>query len=285
MSPDQDVQDVVARKRMSPGAKVALAVAIAWALITVAGLGILVWQNVEERDGKTTALKGEQVAKEESQDLATEVDRICKTTGPEAKKLKAAGKCEQAKNVIERGPVGPSGPKGDQGPGPTASEVANAVASFCITRNQCRGPGGPAGAAGKNAPAPTVAQVAAAVSTYCNSRGQCRGPTGEEGDTGPDGAQGPKGDQGPGPSVEQIAGAVTTYCNQESAPCQSKVPGPAGPSGPPGPDGPKGPQGEQGIPGANVSQVKCDAAGGTFKEQTVMADAVTQIKVLVCVVP
>jgi hypothetical protein len=282
---------VAARKPMSPGAKVALAVATAWALITLIGLGILVWQNVEERDSKDTAVAGEIRAKEETQDLAAEVDRICKTNSAEAKKLKAAGKCEQAANVIERGPAGPSGPVGAQGRPPTASEVANAVASFCLTRNQCRGPGGATGPAGKNAPAPTVAQVAAAVSTYCNSRGQCRGPTGEEGDPGANGDQGPKGDQGergPGPTVDQIATGVSAYCNQESAPCQSKVPGPTGPQGPkgdPGATGPGGPQGEQGIPGPDTSLDKCTAAGGKLEQVTVMTGAVTTANILVCVVP
>lgn len=240
------------RKPMAPGVKWALFIGTMWALVTLVGVGILVWQNLESGQQTVDAKAGEKAAVEESKDLAEEVDRICKTSTPEARNLKAAGKCDQAKQVIERpGPPGPQGDPGTPGRPPTSAEVAQAVASFCVVRNQCRGPGGPTGAAGKNAPLPTEAQVAQAVATYCNARGECRGPTGTDGTNGttgpvgpagptgspgPSGPQGEQGIPGPPPSQAQVNEGVAAYCDGQADNCA----GPAGPQGPVGPQGPKG---------------------------------------------
>lgn len=136
------------------------------------------------------------------------------------------------------GPVtvpGRTGEAGPRGPAPSASEVAQAVASYCAARDGCRGPGGAVG------PPVTPDQVAAAVTTYCNAQGLCKGPVGpagvqgipgKDGEDG-QGIEGPAGPQGPPPSDEQVTVAVAGFCTQETQPCR----GPAGPTGEPGPRG------------------------------------------------
>lgn len=270
----QDETQIPTRKPMSRGAKWALGIAAMWALVTLVGVGILVWQNLESGHDTVVAQTNEKAAVEESKDLAAEVDRICQTSTAEAKNLKAAGKCEQAKQVIERpGPAGPQGDPGAPGRPPTASEVAQAVASFCAVRSQCRGPVGSTGPAGKNAPLPTEAQVAQAVASYCNARGECRGPTGTDGTNGNDGSvgpqgpvgspgpAGPQGDQGipgPPPSQAQVSEGVAAYCDGQVDNCQ----GPAGPAGPAGP---------KGDPGDPASDTVCPP-GTSSKKYSVLTD-------------
>lgn len=113
--------------------------------------------------------------------------------------------------------------------GPTATQVAAAVADYCSVGDRCRG------ADGKSlSPSPT--EVAAAVASYCSS-GACTGARGEAGD--------------PGASVTttQIAAAVSDYCSTGAC---------TGPVGPAGETGTQGPQGEPGAAGRGITTIACD---------------------------
>lgn len=97
------------------------------------------------------------------------------------------------------------------GTGPTASQVAQAVATYCSVDGRCRGPVGPSGASGTSgSPGATGTsgqpgvngadgqnatsdQVAAAVAGYCGDHNQCAGRDGTDGTDGRDGADGRDG--------------------------------------------------------------------------------------------
>jgi hypothetical protein len=134
------------------------------------------------------------------------------------------------------GSKGVPGARGAAGPGPTAAQVADAVAIYCAGHNACVG-------------GPTSAQVAVAVRGYC-AAGQCRGPAGEgaTGSAGKNGADGPVGQQGPAPTDDQITAAVASYC-QAHDDCV----------GPTGPTGPSGSSGKDGSDGRGISSVECTA--------------------------
>ncbi|CAB4896402.1 unannotated protein [freshwater metagenome] len=95
------------------------------------------------------------------------------------------------------GPLGPPGPFGPAGLPATDQQVAQAIASYCALRDQCRGGQGPKGDTGEKGDA---------------------GEKGDTGDTGPagppgaDGAPGSPGAPGANPTDEQIAAAVAAYC-------------------------------------------------------------------------
>lgn len=168
---------------------------------------------------------------------------------------------------------GTPGARGEPGPGPSQTQINQAVAAYCHATGSCTG------RAGRDASV-TPAQVAAAITTYCNAQGRCRGPAGapgrsgepgrdstvagSQGDTGAqgppptaeqvlagvsdycaahNGCQGPEGPQGPPPTDVQVQAAVTDFCSRPAEPCR-------GPAGPPGADSTvPGPQGPQGLPG------------------------------------
>lgn len=82
------------------------------------------------------------------------------------------------------GTIGEPGPRGETGGrGPAGESIA-----------------GPQGRPGEG---PTAAEIAEAVAAYCAERGDCRGAAGEDGSDGADGAQGEPGPPGPqGPPGE-----------------------------------------------------------------------------------
>lgn len=119
------------------------------------------------------------------------------------------------------GATGRAGLAGSPGPGPTATQINDAVTAYCASNpcgrpptveqvleglQRCSEGGGCRGSDGKDAPAPTDMQLMAAVAAYCAPRGGCAGV---QGIPGADGGPGP---QGPGPSDEQVQAAVDTYC-------------------------------------------------------------------------
>jgi hypothetical protein len=78
----------------------------------------------------------------------------------------------------------------------TPEQVAAAVATYCNSRGECRGtPGadGDDGETGQQGPPPSAEQVADAVAAYC-ADGRCRGEQGERGEKGD---QGEPGEPGP----------------------------------------------------------------------------------------
>lgn len=108
------------------------------------------------------------------------------------------------------------------GSGPTAAQVAQAVASFCSIDGRCRGPAGPtgkngtgepgqagasgatgaagaSGAAGTDGQNATSDQVAVAVADYCTAHGECAGQQGSQGPSGENGGQGAAGQDGQPP--------------------------------------------------------------------------------------
>lgn len=132
------------------------------------------------------------------------------------------------------GPMGPEGREGPQGPGPTESQIATAVITYCAS-GVCDGK------------RPTATQVAAAVTAYCGARGDCIGTPGVSGQDGEDGAT---GEQGPPPSAEQIASAVATYCESRNN-CVGQQ----------GETGDQGPQGPAGVVSTSVDP-SCDPVDG-----------------------
>lgn len=118
------------------------------------------------------------------------------------------------------GDQGDQGLRGEQGPPPTATQVYQAVSTYCALNGFCRGPDG--------AP-PTDAQLGAAVSSFC-ANNACKGDQGLKGETGGQGpagetgGQGEKGDRGdqgspgndgaPGATGEPGRGIVSTTCVQ-----------------------------------------------------------------------
>lgn len=179
------------------------------ALLLLALAAYTVWSFQQYTDGKNDQIqeKTEQAAQGKS--LAEQVQEACRDGSKDTADLGAL--CSQANEVVKQvtgpaGNAGADGATGATGPGPSNTQVSNAVASYC------------AGGAcdGKNV---TVAQVSAAVAQYCNANGECKGPVGQAGtdgtagQPGQDGAKGDPGDPGPPPSDEQITTAVQTYCD------------------------------------------------------------------------
>lgn len=133
--------------------------------------------------------------------------------------------CTQAKvveKVVEEGPPGPGGAEGqkgekgdtgERGPGPTAAQVNQAVATWC-SGGRCIGK-------------PTTAQVLAAVATIC-AGGTCDGTDGTNGENGDPGVDGQNA------TPEQIATAVAAYCADDN--CR----------------GAKGDKGDKGEPGTSA---------------------------------
>lgn len=148
--------------------------------------------------------------------------------------------CVQASVLATATPVVIPGPQGPQGPGPSQSQIEQAVASYCALVTCGTGP--------------TAPQVAQAVATYCNSHGQCVGLSGSTGPVGPTGSTGPVGNPGAAgqnATADQIADAVTTYCGAHNN-C-------AGKDGSDGPAGASGASGQSGQP--PISWVYTDALG------------------------
>jgi len=192
-------------------------------------------------------------------DLAQQVKEACKD--PKLNTADLRELCEDANSVVENKPEAVQGPQGDpgvpgeRGPAPSDAQVANAVALYCATRDNCTGP------KGNNA---SAAQVAEAVASYCNSRGECRGPEGAAGSPGQDGAQGIQGEpggqgptgeqgvQGPGPTDDQVATAVANYCSTR--------------------DGCRGPKGDTGDPAPNV-QLSADCEDNPLPITDVTVDS------------
>jgi hypothetical protein len=209
-------------------------------LILIGAVLLLLWMQIAANSNQINALytvgKQWEAAAKRAGDTsgAPSVDEVAKDPGLVADP-------EQAPAPRE---VPVPGPVGERGPGPTAAEIGQAVASYCAARGGCRGPEGAAG------PSVTPAQVASAVATYCDANGDCRGPVGVPGPAGspgvegepgedstvpgPEGPRGPEGPQGPGPSEEQVAAAVATYCAAlDGGTCKGDT-GDVGATGPPG---------------------------------------------------
>lgn len=119
--------------------------------------------------------------------------------------------------------AGPPGPQGSQGPGPSDTQVAAAVAAYLAQHPIAGQP-------------PTTDQIAAVVAVYMAQHPALAG------------SPGPSGASGPGPSDAQIAAAVAVWESGHPTVAPSGPPGPPGPSGV-GATGPAGPQGSQGEPG------------------------------------
>lgn len=144
------------------------------------------------------------------------------------------------------GAPGPKGAAGARGPGPTATQVSDAVAVYCAGHDGCTS-------------GPTAAQVAVAIRGFC-AAGQCRGAPGDDatgapGAAGQPGQNGRDGAAGPGPTDDQLAAAVVSYCS-----AHDNCAGPAGGSGSPGPTGPPG---APGADGRGVTSIDCNVLLGT----------------------
>lgn len=156
--------------------------------------------------------------------LASQVTVACKD-GTLAPKDDLCTQAKAVEKVVEEGPPGPVGGEGQQGkkgdtgergPGPTAAQVNQAVATWC-SGGRCIGK-------------PTTAQVLAAVTTIC-ANGACDGPPGTDGTNGTDGNDGVDGQNA---TPEQIATAVAAYCADDN--CR----------------GAKGDKGDKGEPGTSA---------------------------------
>lgn len=91
------------------------------------------------------------------------------------------------------GEAGVDGEAGVPGPGPTAEQIAAAVADYCTTTGACVGPQGPTGADGTTGPA---------------------GPAGPQGPAGPAGADGATGP--PGPAGTDGKGIASLACQDDT---------------------------------------------------------------------
>lgn len=140
------------------------------------------------------------------------------------------------------------GSVGQRGPGPTDTEIADAVTLYCDRHSGCVG-------------TPSQAQVLAAVTAFC-AADACRGAKGSSGSPGASGASGDpghagvsgqpgqtgdQGQSGPGPTDDQIASAVAVYCSGHND-CT-------------GPAGPKGDTGATGVTGRGIASVDCTGLG------------------------
>lgn len=108
------------------------------------------------------------------------------------------------------------------GSGPTATQVAQAVATYCSINGRCRGPAGPSGPNGSPGTSGTP------------------GASGASGAPGQAGENGQPGTDGQNATPDQVAAAVAAYCGGDTHPCK----GDPGDTGPAGPSGPKGEPGD-----------------------------------------
>lgn len=225
-------------------------IGIGFGVVTVL-LSVVTWAGLDRAD-RAVAEAGRNTAQANALYTALKTEQKAKTDKGEPLAAPPADAVAEDPSVVPApatapGPVavpGRTGEVGPRGPAPSAAEVAQAVASYCVVHAGCRGPGGAVG------PSVTPAQVAAAVTTYCNGQGACRGPVGVPGPVGSpgipgkdgedgQGVEGPIGPQGPGPSDEQVATAVGGFCSQDSQPC-------------------RGPAGEMGPRGIGITQITCE---------------------------
>lgn len=227
---------VPSRRFLAAGAwavAVAVALLIVWMLATIESLS----SDVAEGD---TARGEDRAAIEELRDANTAQDRALREANRRCREADGCTPVPTPPVVVEgdpgaTGPTGATGQQGARGPGPSAAQVAVAVAAYC-SGGACSGPG------------PSEAQVAAAVTTYCDRNGQCRGPEGDTGASGSAGSDGKAGERGPGPTAEQVAAAVADYCSTGAC------------VGAAGPTGATGDTGAAGAPGRGIDSVSCDSA-------------------------
>lgn len=134
---------------------------------------------------------------------------------------------------------GKAGEPGKTGPGPSDAQVQAAVVN-CFADKICKGPG------------PTATQVALAVSTYCNARNECtpKPITPKPGKDGTPGVNGQNGANGQNATDAQVIAAVASFCGADSKPCQGKD-GADGKNGTNGTDGQNGQNGQDGQAGTN----------------------------------
>ena len=175
-------------------------IAIAFALVAITAIVVAYSAKKQEANA--------------GKDLANQVQKVCTDRKVAAKFPNIKNLCSNANKVAQGQSIpGPPGPTGPAGPTPSELAIESAVNLYCTSIGGCiRGP--------------SSTQVAAAVATYCNDRGECRGEQGKPGKDGTNGidgingSQGPQGVQGPPPSSDQIADAVTAYCGQPTLPCK-----------------------------------------------------------------
>jgi hypothetical protein len=134
---------------------------------------------------------------------------------------------------------GKTGEPGKTGPGPSDAQVQAAVVN-CFADKICKGPG------------PTASQVALAVSTYCNARNQCtpKPITPKPGKDGTPGVNGQNGTDGQNATDAQVIAAVASFCGADSQPCKGKD-GTDGKNGTNGTDGQNGQNGQDGTNGTD----------------------------------
>lgn len=241
-----------------PSSRRAVRVAVAVFVVVVLGLiGVLFWQ-VHENSGKLADASA--VSRARGQALGTANAKLTQNGIPPVTPTRA--KPEPGNTNL--GPTTPSstpsaerrlkGDQGDQGPGPTEAQVANAVTDYCAKHDGCKG-------------GPTQAQVAAAVLTYCKGD-QCDGPAGKPGEDatgkpGASGSPGASGEPGRAPTADEISDAVAAYC--ATGACTGPKgdvgdTGPAGPAGQPGSDGSDGQPGADGKNAPTFTKIECTDA-------------------------
>jgi hypothetical protein len=146
--------------------------------------------------------------------------------------------------------------------GPTAEEVALAVASYCDGHGDCIGPRG--------AP-PTGAQILAQTRTYCASHGDCRGRAGidgQDGTNGTDGRDGVDGKDGRGITATQIddqGHLIVSYSDGTSADLGRVV----------GQDGKDGADGQSALPFTFTFTVQTNPSQSTTYTVTCTVDGCT----------
>jgi hypothetical protein len=179
------------------------------AVLLLALAAYTVWSFQQYNDGKNDQIEEKTQQAAQGKSLAQQVQDACRDNSKDTADLGQL--CSTANDVVRQvtgpaGDPGPTGATGASGPGPSSTQVARAVASYCA--------GGVCD--GKDV---TASQVSAAVAQYCNANGECKGPVGQAGadgstgQAGQDGAKGEPGDPGPPPSDEQITTAVQSYCD------------------------------------------------------------------------
>lgn len=141
--------------------------------------------------------------------------------------------------IIIQGEPGKTGETGKTGPGPSDAQVQAAVIN-CFKDKICKGEG------------PTASQVALAVQTYCNAKNQCtpKPITPVPGKNGTAGTNGTNGKDGANASDAQVVAAVSSFCGADSQPCKGKD-GTDGKNGTNGTDGQNGQNGQDGTNGTN----------------------------------
>jgi hypothetical protein len=243
----QTVQAAPANRRTRVGTQLSriplwlLAVVGALIVVVVALLSLLLNSHIQtSQNAADTANANSAAIKSQAAPLAGQVQSVCNSGGVAATQLAASGACTQAQRV--QSVVAIPGPTGPQGPGPSQSQIDDAVNRYFAAHPLPAGQLPPVSEVASlvatylaaNPPAPganaTPQMVTDAVTNYCGSHNGCAGPAGQNA------------------TDSQVATEVANYCA-----AHDNCAGPQGTAGANGQNGTNGTNGVNGKPPATYT--------------------------------